>query len=205
MAIGALMTNMSYSQEKTTETINPFKFGLKAGLNYSNVYNTSGEEFVADPKFGLAAGGFLAIPIGAYLGVQPEILFSQKGFKGSGKILGSTYKFTRTTNFIDVPLFISFRPSEYFSLLVGPQYSYLIKQKDVFETGGSSIEQEQEFKNDNIRRNILCFAAGADFTLKQLVLSARVGWDITKNNGDGTSTTPRYKNMWYQATIGFRL
>ena len=28
---------------------------------------------------------------------------------------------------------------------------------------------------------------------------------IQNNNGDGTSATPRYKNVWYQATIGLRL
>jgi hypothetical protein len=36
------------------------------------------------------------------------------------------------------------------------------------------------------------------------VLSARSGWDVQRNNGDGTSSIPRYKNVWFQATIGYR-
>jgi hypothetical protein len=32
----------------------------------------------------------------------------------------------------------------------------------------------------------------------------RGSWDLKNNNGDGTSTTPRYKNVWYQATVGYR-
>ena len=28
--------------------------------------------------------------------------------------------------------------------------------------------------------------------------------DIQNNNGDGTSTTPRYKNVWFQGTLGFK-
>jgi hypothetical protein len=79
-------------------------FGLKAGLNSSNVYDSKGEDFRADSKLGLAAGVFFAIPLGKYMGIQPEILFSQKGFQASGTILGSPYKFTRTTNFIDIPV-----------------------------------------------------------------------------------------------------
>jgi hypothetical protein len=43
-----------------------------------------------------------------------------------------------------------------------------------------------------------------DFNLNQFVVSGRAGWDLQKNNGDGTSTNPRYKNVWYQATIGLK-
>ena len=199
-----LISCISSAQENTTDFRDKLQFGLKIGLNNSNVYNTKGEEFVADAKFGFAVGGFVTIPIGTYLGIQPEILFSQKGFKATGRLLGSTYKFTRTTNYLDVPIFISLKPSEFFTLLAGPQYSYLMKQKDAFENASTSIDQEQEFENDNIRKNTFCFVGGVDFTLKHVVVSARVGWDLVKNNGDGTSTTPSYKNVWYQATIGYK-
>lgn len=192
------------AQENETDFRKKLTFGLKGGFNYSNVYDSEGEDFNADPKFGLATGAFLAIPIGRYLGIQPEVLFSQKGFRGTGRILGNTYSFTRTTNYIDVPLFLTLKPSEFISILAGPQYSYLTNQKDVFKNASTSIEQEQEFENDNIRKNTLCLVAGADINLKHIVLSARAGWDVQNNNGDGSSTTPRYKNVWYQATIGYR-
>ena len=181
------------------------QYGLKIGVNYSNVYDTQGDQFNADPKFGLATGAFIAIPVGRYLGVQPEILFSQKGFRATGNILSLPYEFKRTTNFIDIPLLIALKPSGKITLLAGPQYSYLLKQKDEYTGIPISYAQEQEFKNENIRKNILCFLGGADFNLSQIVLGIRVGWDIQNNNGDGTSTTPRYKNVWYQATLGFRL
>ncbi|MDP1745579.1 MAG: porin family protein [Bacteroidota bacterium] len=204
LIIGAVTTMANFSSAQETDLRERLLFGLKAGVNYSNVYDTQGEEFQADPKLGLAAGAFIAIPIGKYLGIQPEVLYSQKGFKATGRILGGNYEFTRTTNFIDVPLLVSFKPSEFLTLLAGPQYSYLIKQSDVFANSSTSILQEQEFENDNIRKNILCLTGGVDLTLKHIVLGARVGWDIQNNNGDGTSSTPRYKNVWYQATVGYR-
>ena len=180
------------------------RFGLKAGVNLSNVYDEQGEDFTADSKFGGAVGAFLAIPIGKFLGVQPEILFSQKGFKATGNILGGNYSMTRTTNYIDVPVFFLLKPSEFITIMAGPQFSYLVKQRDVFHNGSSSLSQEQEFENDDIRRNTLCFVAGVDINVRHFVLGARGGWDVQNNREDGTSSTPRYKNTWLQATIGYR-
>jgi hypothetical protein len=179
-------------------------FGIKAGLNYSNVYDSEGEDFDANPKLGFSGGMFLSIPIGKFIGFQPELLYSQKGFQATGRLFGSPYNFTRTTTFIDVPVLFAIKPTEFFTFLAGPQYAFLVKQKDVFGSGSSSVEQETEFENDNVRRNILCFIGGFDINISHIVIGARAGWDIQKNNGDGTSTTPRYKNVWYQGTIGYR-
>ena len=202
IVVVTFMANYS-SAQNNSDFRTKLRFGLKAGANYSNVYDTKGEAFHADARFGLAAGAFAAIPINKYIGIQPEILFSQKGFQGSGILLGSTYNFKRTLNFIDVPILFALKPSEFITLLAGPQFSYLLKQKDVFTSSATSYNQEQEFKNDNVRKNILCFTGGIDVTLNNIVLGARVGWDVQNNNGDGTTTTPRYKNVWYQVTFGF--
>lgn len=205
IALFVSMTSISIAQENETDNREKFQIGLKAGLNYSNVYDAQGEKFDADPKFGLAAGMFIAIPIGKYLGIQPELLISQKGFKAKGMILGGSYDFTRTTTYLDIPLQFAFKPSEFITLLAGPQYSYLLNQRDVFANATTSIAQEQEFKNDNIRKNIFGVVGGLDINLRHITIGARVGWDVMNNNGDGTSTTPRYKNVWYQATLGYKL
>jgi hypothetical protein len=199
LAITLMVYNIK-AQENNRDFRNKLQVGMKIGFNYSNVYDTQGEAFNTDPKIGLVAGGFLSIPIGKYLGFQPEILFSQKGFHATGRVLTIPYELTRTTNFIDVPLLFQLKPASFITLVAGPQFSFLLKQKDEF----ANTTQEEEFKNDNIRKNILCFLGGADLNLNHVVLGARVGWDIQNNNGDGTSTTPRYKNVWYQATIGFK-
>ncbi|MBC7411220.1 MAG: PorT family protein [Bacteroidia bacterium] len=179
--------------------------GAKVGGNLSNVYDDSGEDFIADSKLGLALGAFLAIPINKFIGVQPEVLYSQKGFKASGRLLGSTYSFTRTTSFIDVPLLLAIKPSENLTLLIGPQYSFLLQQKDVFSNGTNSVQQITEFQNDDIRKNMLCATGGIDISFKYMVLGLRAGIDLQSNNVNGTSNTPRYKNTWLQATVGFRL
>lgn len=180
-------------------------FGVKAGLNMSNVWDSKGQDFVADPKYGLAGGAFLSLPIGKYLGVQPEVMISQKGFKGSGSLLGFSYSNTRTTTFIDVPLLVQFKPIQYFTLLAGPQFSYLLKEKNVYTFGSNSTQQEQAFNNEDPRNNIMGFVVGADININMLVISARAAWDFQTNNKNSVSTTPRYKNQLVQLTVGFRI
>ena len=179
-------------------------FGVKAGANISNVYDTEGADFVADPKLGFAAGAFVAIPIGKFIGVQPEILFSQKGYQRTGNVFGSDYKFTHTSNYIEVPILLQVKPSEMITLLAGPQYSYLIKEKNVFSNEYVNGSNEQDFENDNVRKNTLGFVGGVDINLNQLVVGVRAAWDLQNNNGDGTSNIPTYKNVVYQATVGYR-
>lgn len=188
----------SYIQAQT----GGFHIGIKAGLNRSNVYDKSGEEFVADAKYGYAFGGFVSIPIGEFIGVQPEVLYSQKGFKANGRLLGSTYSFTRTSSFIDVPLHLQLKFGTMFSFLVGPQFSFLTQTKDEYNDGSISIDQQKEITNDNIKKNILGASLGFDIYVTQLVISGRVAWDLQKNNGDGTSDKPRYRNVVAQLTLG---
>jgi len=178
--------------------------GLKAGVNISNIYDAQGDEFQADAKLGFAAGAFLTLPLTKFIAIQPELLFAQKGYQGSGSILGSDYSFARTTNYIDVPVLFAFRTGEYLSILFGPQYSFLLSQNYTFKSDIIDISQDEQFENENLLKNTLCVTGGFDVDLKSIVLSARAGWDILSNKGDGTSSTPRYKNMWYQATVGYR-
>jgi Outer membrane protein beta-barrel domain len=194
---------LSFNIQAQTTT-KSFNFGVKVGANYSNVYDSQGEKFNADGKYGLAAGAFASIPLGSVLGFQPEVLYSEKGFKATGSILGSNYDLTRTTGYLDVPLLLAIKPANAITILVGPQFSFLVNEKNSFTSTATSVEQEQTFKNDNVRKNTLAFTGGLDVNISNFVIGARAGWDVQNNNGDGTSTTPRYKNVWYQATIGFR-
>lgn len=199
-----LMAITISAQENTTDLRERFLIGLKAGLNYSNVYDAGSEDFNPEPIPGLAAGLFVAIPINRYFGIQPEALIAQRGFRATGRILGSSYSLTRTTTYLDFPLLFAIKPSEFITILAGPQFSYLLKKTDRFANGSTSIEQEKEFENNDLRKNTLCVTGGVDLTLKHIVLSARVGWDIQDNNASGSATTPHYKNMWYQGCIGYR-
>ena len=191
------------AQEENVDSRTMLYFGAKIGANLSNVYDTQGESFTANPKAGFATGIFASIPFGRYLGIQPEILFSQRGYRSSGTYLFVDYTTTHTSNYIDFPILAVLKPVPGFSILAGPQVSFLISQRDVTR-GDLTSDQQQQFDNNNFRKNTLCFTGGFDLNFYNMVIGGRAGWDLLNNNGEGKSTNPRYKNVWYQATIGFR-
>jgi Outer membrane protein beta-barrel domain len=179
-------------------------FGVKAGINISNLYDTKGEDFSDKSKIGFAGGVFVSIPIGTYLGFQPEVLYSQKGYKGSGNIILADYEYTRNVDYLDIPLLLQIKPIPGLSLLAGPQFSFLLHKGLSFDSGNITVEQQTEIRNNNIRKNILGVTGGLDIELHPIVISGRVGWDLQHNNGDGTSTDPRFKNVWIQTTLGLK-
>lgn len=201
IVIAMLVVNVSaFAQEEDNR--DKVRIGAKVGFNKANIYDENSDDFVADPRYGLAVGGFIAIPIGTYLGFHPELMYSQKGFKGEETVFGSEYKLERTTNYLDVPLLLAFKPSKNFTLVAGPQYSYLLSREDKFTGFGVNIQDEQDFENENLRKNIMGAVIGLDININNFVIGGRASWDLQNNHGDGTSSTPQYKNMLLQATVG---
>jgi hypothetical protein len=180
-------------------------FGIKGGLNSSNVYDEQGNNFVADPKLGYCAGAFISIPLGEFIGIQPEFMFNRKGFKATESYLDNNYQFKRITDHFDIPIQLQIKPFDMLTVLVGPNFSFLLDRKDVFTYENSStVTLSQQFANDNIRKNTVGFIGGLDLNFRHWVAGGRAGWDLQTNRGNGTSYSPRYKNTWLQLTVGYR-
>jgi|SRR5690625_77593 len=179
--------------------------GLRVGANYANVWDESDQEFEADGVFGPAGGVFLSMPLGPYIGLQPEILFSQKGYTRDGEFLGEEYNFSRRASYIDIPFQLQLKPSPYVSVVAGPQYSILIDDRWDYEFA-DTVEGDfgEELAAGDIRDHVVGLVGGLDFNFSRTVLSARAGWDLMSNEGDGDFDEPRYKNAWLQLTLGVR-
>ena len=65
----------------------------------------------------MTAGAFLSLPVGKLIEIQPEVIYSEKGFKATGAFLGSNYSATRTTTYIDVPILLAIKPISYLTIL----------------------------------------------------------------------------------------
>ena len=130
--------------------------------------------------------------------------FSQKGFKSTGSFLASPYEYRQTTNFIEVPLLAKIKPSENFGIVIGPQFSFLTSTKTSFTTANSSYEQIVKQENDNLRKNILGGVVGIEASAKNFVVGLRYNLDFQANNGDGSSTTLKYKNQVTSLHVGIK-
>ncbi|HLP13426.1 MAG TPA: porin family protein [Flavobacteriales bacterium] len=180
-------------------------FGLKAGVNSSNVYDEQGNDFVADAKLGYVAGAFITIPMGKFLGIQPEFLFITKGFKATQRYLDNIYGFKRTTSHFDIPVQLQIKPLDMITIVAGPNFSFLLAREDEFsDESSSTYTLREEFANDNIRKNTVGFLGGLDLNFNHWLVGGRAGWDLQTNRGDGTSFSPRYKNTWLQIAAGYR-
>lgn len=191
----------AFAQNTTEDNREKLQFGIKAGASFSNVYDERGDDFIADGKIGAVAGVALSIPIGRYLGFQPEALFIQKGFDGNAVYNNNNYSLKRTTNHIDFPLQLKFKPAKNFSILGGPQYSFLISRKDVFD-GSLTVQDQQDIEDYKLNENIFGYVVGAEVNINKVIISGKAGWDAKENHDDNTTTIPRYKNSWVQLTLG---
>ena len=202
-AIALFSTQSIVAQTTTTDDSSSMdnreelSFGIKAGINYSNVYSESGDGYVADGKVGFAGGVFVSIPLNELIGVQPELLYSQKGFKTEGTFFDGQI----TSSYLDLPIHLQIKPTENISILAGPQFSYLLSTK--YELNGFSAIDEEDL-DDNNNKATVGISAGVDFEVQNFLISARGSWDLSKVNKDNSTSDINYKNQLFQITLGYK-
>lgn len=192
------------AQNTNSEPRETIRFGVKVGANYSDVYATKGDNFNPDGKLGFATGLFAQLPLSDRIGLQPEVLYSEKGFKATGEVVGNTYVFTRTNSYIDIPVFLTLELYPFISVLAGPQYSYLINTHNKFTNATSSIDTEKAIDNEDGRKHNFGVVGGFDINIGQFVVGPRIGIDALRNTSEDTPFIPSHKNLWIQATLGYR-
>lgn len=176
--------------------------GLKVGLVRSSAYARSG--FTSKYRSGLSAGLFASLPVGSLLGIQPEISYMQKGLDGSGVVNGESYRFSRVTSHIDIPVQVQLKLFRWLTFLAGPQYSFLLGQRETYSLGGGGSALRAEFDRDEPTQGLWGFVSGFDINIRHIVFSFRSGWDLTASHDYSSAVTPRYRNQWMQYTIGYR-
>jgi len=189
-------------------TSNPdgVKFGIKAGANLSNIIKTGDDNFKTEFKPGFNAGLFMELPIVSRLAFAPELMYSQKGYKNSStNILGTPREYSVTTNFIELPILAKIKASDAFSVVVGPQVSFLTSTTEKFKQGDQTTQNTIREDNDNLKKSLVGGVVGFGYDLStNMSLNGRYALDFQKNNENGTSETPVYKNQVFQLGLGFK-
>ena len=126
----------------TSPSISQISIGIKGGLNFANVlprpaYHSEGS------RTGFSAGGYLELTLPYLFSIQPEVLYSTKGFTSEFHDVefGAPYTLKQTfvNSYIDVPILLKFTlPVSFFkpSLYAGPDIGFLIGAKEkILESG----------------------------------------------------------------------
>jgi hypothetical protein len=180
--------------------------GLKGGLSIATIIKSGDNNFSSDALLGFNGGVVIQLPLTKYIALQPEVLYSQKGYHAMGSSIVGDYDYRRYLNFLDIPLLLRINASRSFGIVIGPQYSYLLSTHTKFKSANAAYEQDVNNDNDNITKNIFGGVLGADINVnRNLFLYGRYTIDFKSNNGDGTSSTPEYKNQVFQVGLGVLL
>ena len=161
-------------------------FGLKVGLNVANI---GGDARNTDPRTGVHAGFFATAPISERFAIQPELLYSQQGFK--------TDDFTYTYHYLNIPLIFKGTISGGFHLQVGPQFGILLDANR--KRGRETLDV-----GDNMNKFDGAVALGLGYDVSVLQVSARYNLGLSDTQ-DGNVQGASYPNNVFQLSVGVKL
>lgn len=197
LAIGLFVAGAANAQS-------PIRLGVKAGLNLPNIIKGDGNNnYSTKVNPGFNAGVTLDINLIKGLAFTPELLYSTKGYKAQ-----TTWgEYTQTTHFIDIPILASINlGGSGLNLVVGPQVSFLTSTKNKFDNRfGTVIENEYNEDSDKFKKSLLGGVIGFRYDINdKFDIHGRYALDFQKNNEDGTTRTPEYKNQVFSVGVGVK-
>lgn len=170
-------------------------FGIKGGLNASNlsVSNNSGNNL--DTKIGFNAGLLAHIHAGTNFAIQPEVYYSSEG----AQYKGSTPKTTYQLGYINVPILAQYMFGNGFRVEAGPQVGFLVNA-NTKQKGKPSVDIKNSYKTTSFS-----IPVGVGYlTSYGLGFDARYNFGISNINEDITQDAARSNvfqfGLFYQFT-----
>lgn len=117
--------------------------GIKGGYNLSSVSFDGTSE--TSNLHGFHIGIYGESYVGKHIAIQPEILYSQQGYK----IVDENGTYTQKLEYINVPVMLKMYPVKSFFIEAGPQIGFSISHKETFDAGFVLYDTEQEFEPSN--------------------------------------------------------
>lgn len=188
-----------YRKQRSSDDFYQPRVGLTGGLNIANTVSSRNSDFSTDTKLGANFGLLIDIPIIYPLSFQPEILYSQKGYRAN-TVYG---QFAQRANFIDVPILAKLKLAPAFNVVVGPQVSFLMNTRNTYYDGFDIIQQSKYTYNGD--KTFVGGVIGVGLDLNRNVeLRGRYTIDFQENNPNGSSGVPDYRNQVWQVGLGFK-
>ncbi len=188
------------------------RFGVKAGANLSNLAGDLANQDQYKNRWGFQGGVMVNFGLSDIISIQPEVLYSQKGFKYADiQILNFRNTGSVRYDYLDVPVLVRLRAAGVFFEL-GPQYSYLMNVStdrtqtlngNVVGNAGSGTSNL-----DNVRRNELGYVGGLGYEASNgVMLGVRYSGAFTDFSKDGYSNNEfrNARNSTFQAYVGVLL
>ena len=185
------------------------EFGIKGGVNMSNLY--SGNVDDKNATYGFNAGFYTAFPISDNIFIQPEILYTTKGaeLEYNNAFVSGVGKFR--LNYIEVPLLVKFKLTQNFNIHVGGYASYLVDGKVSNESSaGNAFDFEEKISADDFNRFDAGLSAGVGVDFDPLSIGLRYNYGLTtvgkeRTVAGTTYTFPDAKNSNLTLYLSYKL
>ena len=189
--------------QTTTETKPTAKFGIKGGLNLTNLYVTDVKD--ENMKPGVNAGFYAKIPASKYLSFQPELLYSMKGAQVNYNNIFGSGKYRYNLNYLEIPVAAVINVARNFNIHAGPYAAFLLSAKvqDVDKNG--NINGATELNKDNFESVDYGIFGGVAFDVDNVTIGGRYTYGLREIGKSGLSgnLTKNSKNSAISFYIGF--
>ncbi|QCK16542.1 porin family protein [Mangrovivirga cuniculi] len=159
-------------------------YGLKTGLNIANVIGGDADR---NNLFTFHAGGFVEFGVNEKFSIQQEILFSRQGSEidNSQEV---------RLDYLAFPILAKYYLTDYISIEAGPQISFLVEDKVVYNENGYP-PSELDANSFDLGLNI-----GFGYNISsRLLAQMRYNYGITT-----ISENPDSNNSVFQISVGYK-
>lgn len=172
-------------QQTTDESELSPKFGIKGGVNLTNMF----VEDVSDEnmKVGFNAGFFAKLPVTRGFSIQPELLYTSKGAKETyNNIIQGEGEYRFNLNYIELPVLAVINVAKNFNIHAGPYVSYLAAAniKNLHED--HSQDEIAELDADNFNRFDYGLVGGLGIDISNFTIGARYNYGLREIGKSGS-------------------
>jgi Outer membrane protein beta-barrel domain len=197
IALTFLISISQFTFSQGSSDSSNLKFGLKGGVNFSNLYTDNVD--YNNVLTGFNVGLFAKLALTETLAIQPELLYTTKGAKltYNNYFVNGTAKFN--LNYIELPVLLVINLTNNFNIHAGPYVSYLVDGKATNDSQGTLFDIQNNLKNEDYNKFDTGLAVGLGFDTDQIGFGVRYNYGLQKvgkeRNFAGTNYTfPDGKN-----------
>jgi len=186
---------MLHAQDNNVNT----EFGVKGGLNMSNLYTDDADD--ENVLFGFNAGVYATLPVSDFVAIQPELLFTTRGSKLEYNNALAQGNVKLKLNYIELPLLVRVNITKNFNIHAGGYASYMVSAKS---TGDGDFEFENQYDTGDFNKFDAGLAGGIGVDFSPLSVGLRYNYGLTTIVKDGDDSSD-LKNSNLSLYLSYKL
>jgi hypothetical protein len=172
-------------QQTTDESSLTPKFGIKGGVNLTNMFvdDVSDENM----KVGFNAGFFAKLPVTRGFSIQPELLYTSKGAKETyNNIIQGEGEYRFNLNYIELPVLAVINVAKNFNIHAGPYVSYLAEANIKNLRNDHSQDEIADLDTDDFNRIDYGLVGGLGIDISNFTIGARYNYGMREIGKSGS-------------------